>query len=301
MTGGSPYLTGGSPYLRSQAAQLGSAFPPLLAQANQLAQTLLMGGHGRKRAGRGEEFWQYRPAQVGDPARAIDWRRSAHSDGHFIREQEWQAAQTLYLWCDGAASMRFASTAELPEKSQRAAVLTLALSLVLMKGNERVALLGHAMRPRTGARQISQMSEALSEPIEAGPAADADLDMSQCQSHSQALFLSDFLGPIEVIEAAVRQAAERGMTGVLYQVLDPAEEQFPFEGRTIFEAMSGGVSFETLRAADLKSRYLEKLAERRDALRTMARTAGWHFGTHTTDAPAHAALLWLFQTLEGGR
>ena len=83
--------------LRTRAEALGQTLPPLLAEAEMLASTVMLGEHGRRRAGMGDEFWQYRPAHAGDSARMVDWRRSARSDAHFVREREWQGAQSSVL------------------------------------------------------------------------------------------------------------------------------------------------------------------------------------------------------------
>ena len=93
--------------LRSRSEAVAAAAPALLADAQHLAATVLLCVHGRKRAGSGDEFWQYRPTQAGDSYRQIDWRRSALSDGHFIRKTEWQAAQAIMIGVDDGASMQF--------------------------------------------------------------------------------------------------------------------------------------------------------------------------------------------------
>jgi uncharacterized protein (DUF58 family) len=283
--------------LKAQASDVAAGFAPLLAQATHLAQAFVVGPHGRRRAGQGEEFWQYRPAQAGDPARAIDWRRSGQSDGHFIREQEWETAQSVSLWCDRSASMSFTSNDKHPAKAERVSVLGLALSMLLLQGGERVALLEQDAHPSRGAAHVTRLAEALSQPMEIP----VQPDLSLSAPRSRAVFLSDFMGPIEPIEQALQYAATRGITGVLYQILDPAEDTFPYQGRTIFEAMSGSKSHETLRAGDLKARYLSRLADRRDHLTRLARTAGWQFSSHSTEAPAQTALMWLYQALEGAR
>jgi len=89
--------------------------------------------------------------------------------------------------------------------------------------------------------------------------------------------------------------------GALVQVLDPAEEEFPFDGRTIFESMGGGLRHETLKAGELRGRYLARLADRKARLAELCRAAGWHFHTHHTGGSAQAALLWLYSALEHGR
>lgn len=284
--------------LRTRAEALGQTLPPLLAEAEMLASTVMMGEHGRRRAGLGDEFWQYRPAHQGNSARMIDWRRSARSDAHFVREREWQAAQSVTIWVDPAKSMSFSGDKSRAAKSDRAKLLGLALAVLLLRGGERVGLAGLAA-PRAGRAQLLRLASRLSG-VEDG----ADFGAPETEgmvSHGRGVFLSDFLGDLAGIEAGLARAADRGVKGVLIQVLDPAEEEFPFDGRTIFESMGGTLRHETQRAGDLRTRYLARLAERKDRLAQLARAVGWHFTTHHTGAPAQAALLWAFVALEGGR
>jgi uncharacterized protein (DUF58 family) len=284
--------------LRSRAEALGQALPPLLAEAEMLAATVMLGEHGRRRAGLGDEFWQYRPAHQGDSARMIDWRRSARSDAHFVREREWQAAQSVTLWVDPSKSMGFTGDKGRAPKGDRAKLLALALAVLLLRGGERVGLAGLAS-PRSGKLQLLRLAARLS-----GEDATQDYgapDTEGMVSHGRAVFLSDFLGDLEGVEAGLSRAADRGVKGALIQILDPAEEEFPFDGRTIFESMGGSLRHETQRAGDLRARYLARLAERKDRLATLARAVGWHFTTHHTGSPAQSALLWAYAALQGGR
>ncbi|MGL4238431.1 DUF58 domain-containing protein [Tabrizicola sp.] len=286
-----------APDLRTRAEALGQTLPPLLAEAEMLASTVMLGEHGRRRAGLGDEFWQYRPAHAGDSAKTIDWRRSARSDAHFVREREWQAAQSVTIWVDPAKSMSFTGDKGRAPKSDRAKLLGLALAVLLLRGGERVGLAGLA-HPRSGRAQLLRLAARLS-----GEAADEEYGAPETEgmvSHGRGVFLSDFLGDLAGIEAGLARAADRGVKGVLIQVLDPAEEEFPFDGRTIFESMGGTMQHETLRASDLRTRYLARLAERKDRLSTLARAVGWHFTTHHTGNPAQSALLWAYAALKGG-
>ena len=285
--------------LRARAEALGQTLPPLLAEAEHLAATVALGEHGRRRAGMGDDFWQYRPARPGDPLRAIDWRRSARSDQAFVQEREWQASQSVVLWVDPAKSMEF-SGGKRPAKADRARVLALALAVLLLRGGEQVGLAGQEA-PRSGRGQMMRLIEAMA--LELGRSTEdygAPLP-DGFVSHGRAVFVSDFLGDLGALERSLAQAAGRGIKGVLIQVLDPAEEEFPFDGRTIFVSMGGSVSHETQRAGDLRSRYLERLAERKARLAELAQAAGWLYGTHHTGDSAQAALLWAYRALEGGR
>ena len=281
--------------LRADAEGLASPLPALLAEAEHLAQSVMLGAHGRRRAGLGDTFWQYRPAQPHDAARAIDWRRSARSDAAFVQDKEWQIAQSILLWVDQGASMRFASADAVPTKSRRARTLALAIAILLIRGGERVGLTGLRLPPKSGTAQLEELATILSEDDETDYGTPDDQGMLP---HSRALFVSDFLADPAPVEAALMRAADRGVRGALLQILDPQEEAFPFDGRTIFESMTGRLRHETLKAGELKSRYLDRLAGRKDRLETLARTTGWQYHCHHTDSPAAAALLWTYQALE---
>nr|WP_255734740.1 DUF58 domain-containing protein [Epibacterium sp. MM17-32] len=281
--------------IRSRAEEAASVLPPLLVQAQQLAGAVLLGEHGRRRSGVGDDFWQYRPVQQGDSRRMIDHRRSARGDQQFVREREWQIAQTVHLWVDQGQSMRFASTADLPQKIDRARLLALATAVLMVRGGERVGLTGGVLPPRRGNMQILRLAEHFTTHDDI---AYAPPEHRALIPHARALFISDFLGPFEELEIALSKAADRGLRGVLLQVLDPSEEQFPFAGRTRFEGPGDGVTHETLKAAALRDRYLERLAERRDALARLCHAAGWTFGLHHSGESAQAGLLWLYHALE---
>jgi uncharacterized protein (DUF58 family) len=282
--------------LRSRSEALAASLPALMADAQHLASTVLLGVHGRKRAGTGDEFWQYRPAEAGDALRSIDWRRSARSDGHFVRQTEWQAAQSVMIGVDDAASMTFTGASSRPSKLRRAQTLAMALAILAVHGGERVGLTHLAEPPRGGRAQLVRMAQALMDGHEAG-----DYGAPRPQAMplgSRAVFFSDFLGDPAAIEQVLGRAADRGVKGALVQILDPDEEAFPYDGRTVFESMSGSLRFETLKARSLREEYLQRLAARKDLLLQATRRTGWRFHVHHTDQPGDPTLLWLYRALE---
>lgn len=282
--------------LRAAAEGLAAPLPPLLAEAEHLAAAVVGGEHGRRRPGPGADFWQYRAAMPGDDARRIDWRRSARSDAAFVQDKEWQTAQTVTVWADRGRSMAFASQKSLPEKGFRARLLVLATAVMLVRGGERVGLSGEgALAPRRGPSVLPRLAERLGSDEGADYAAP---DLGAAPPRSRALLASDFLGDLAPVAGAVARAADRGVTGALLQVLDPEEEAFPFQGRTIFESIGGTLRHETLKAGELRQRYLDRLMERKERLRDLARATGWLWTTHRTDHPAATALLWVRAALE---
>ncbi|WP_071672498.1 DUF58 domain-containing protein [Nioella nitratireducens] len=284
--------------LRSRSESVAGSLPALLADAQHLAATILLGEHGRKRHGTGDEFWQYRSAEAGDSLRAIDWRRSARADGFYVRQTEWKAAQSVMIGVDDGQSMTYSGAKTRPAKLRRAQTLAMALAILAIRGGERVGLTRMPDPPRGGEAQLMRMAAALME--ETGPD-DYALPAPQIlPAGARAVFFSDFLGDLAPVEQALGQAADRGVKGALVQVLDPDEERFPFDGRTVFESMAGTLHFETLKAGGLRAAYLQRLAARKDALRKIAARTGWRYHCHHTGDTAEPSLLWLYRALEKG-
>lgn len=281
--------------IRHGADHLAHGFAALLADAHQLAASVSHGAHGRRRSGAGDEFWQFRAAVETDAMRDIDWRRSARSDDHFVRQHEWQNTQSVHLWVDRGASMLFSSQDNLPIKAQRAAVLGLSVAILLAKAGEKVGLTDLSDLPRQGLAQIDMMAASLADAFpDQEFCAPARKEMKQGQ---KAVFISDFLGDWDQIFESLSYAADQNVDGYLVQVLDPVEQDFPFKGRTVLFSMNGAHKFETLRAQSLRDEYRAKLAERKAALQQLAQKTGWRYCCHQTSAPATVPVMWLYQAL----
>lgn len=290
----SPAQTRAAAEFRRRAEDASAHLPGLILSAERLAAVVAPGAHGLRRAGPGEDFWQYRPAGLGDGAGSIDWRRSARSDGQFVRDREAQTAQAVGIWVSGGLGMRYCGGADRPPKGQRAQVLALALAILLLRGGEKVGLLGQPAR--AGRKQIERLAEGLL--IRPEAAGDDDAPAPGLLRPAQRLvILADFLTDPGWVQALLAGAGALGVSGVLVQVLDPDEEVFPWSGAVLFQSVSGQARHDSRDAAGLRAAYLARLAERRDWLRRQAQGAGWQFVQHRTDhAPAHL-LGWLFQVM----
>lgn len=285
--------------LRRDAEKVSGALPPLLVEAERLVATLAVGVHGRRQAGQGETFWQYRAAQPGDSLGQIDWRRSARSDRLYVRETEWEAAESVLMWCDRAQTMDFHSDRVDWSKGDRARLLALATAVLLNRGGERFGLLGtEAERPRVGETQLMRVAALLN----AEPAQRPDYGaapVTQLPRAGKAVFFSDFMGPRDAVFPALLNAAGQGTGGIFVMILDPVEIEFPFAGRTRFESVARAVRHETDEAMSLRHAYLERLEERQEDLKTVARRAGWQVILHRTDESPRRALVRLHAILGG--
>ncbi len=283
--------------LRQRAEQLAATLPPLLVAADRVASTVAQGVHGRRRVGQGETFWQFREYHFGDQPQSIDWRQSAKSDRVYVRQMEWEAAQSVWIWRDTSASMGWRSSDQYQDKRGRADLLALALAALLLRGGEHVTLLGSGLRPLHGRAALGRLA-TLIEGEQRGARAGADLPpFEPLPRDAQTVFIGDFLAPLDQIDLAVRRYAEIGVKGYLLQVLDWAEESLPYDGRVRFEGLEGEEPWLLSRVEAVRGDYLARLDAQRAGLRAIARSAGWTFATHRTDQPPQSALLALYAAL----
>lgn len=288
---------GGRDVLRERAEALAAALPPLLVAAERLASSVSLGVHGRRKAGMGETFWQFRRYRSEDPSTAIDWRQSAKSQHLFVREREWEAAEAVWFWRDGSAGMRFKSDYTDTSKIDRATVLALALASLLVRGGEKIALLGDGHGPGTGRAPLNRIAHEL---IDFAPDERALPPEAPVTKNAQFVWLSDFLSPFDVIETALRRLAQSGLSGHLVHIADPAEEDFPFTGRIRFEA-AGSRDSETFgRAESARASYRARFRAHGEAVSALAQRLGWSYLAHRTDKRPETALVALYAALGGG-
>ena len=276
----------------TEAKGIAAGLPDLLVEARRVAATVLAGWHGRRVAGRGETFWQFRPFVTGEPAASIDWRRSARDDHLYVREKEWEASHTVWLWADLSASMDFRSRLAPVTKRHRAVVLTLALAELLATAGERIGLIGFskAMLTRNAAERIAVLIPAAMEKP-------APPDTHALKRFTDITLIGDFLDPIDEIEAMLDAILRAGVHAHLVQVTDPIEETFPYAGRTEFEDPETGLRHVVSRAEQYRGDYQNRLAALRDRLSSLCRRLDWTFIIHRTDRPATEPLLALHARL----
>jgi uncharacterized protein (DUF58 family) len=275
---------------------LAAAMPRLILESRRIAATVIHGLHGRRRSGSGENFWQFRRYVDGEEARRIDWRRSARDEHFYVREQEWEAAHTIWIWPDRSPSMAFASKLARESKLDRALSIGFALADILVNAGERVGLPG-LMRPTGNRAVIDRMAEALihdrrerpSLPIGFAPAA-----------LSEVIVLSDLWSPIEDIRTTLMQLSANGSQGHLVQIVDPAEETFPYSGRVEFSEPETGERITAGRAENWRTDYHTRLQRHRTELRAETSRLGWSFTIHRTDRPANELLLALHARIGQG-
>jgi uncharacterized protein (DUF58 family) len=266
---------------------LAASMPRLILEARRVAATVIHGLHGRRRAGPGENFWQYRRFISGEPASRVDWRRSARDDHLYVRELEWEAAHTVWIWPDRSPSMNFASPLVRDSKLFRALVIGLALAEVLVEAGERVGIPG-LTRPTGSRNVVDQMAQAIAH----DHAERTSLPPSFAPSPlAEVVLLSDLWSEITDVRRTITQLSGSGARGHVVQIVDPAEETFPYWGRVEFVEPEGGGRITAGRAETWRADYTARVARHRAEIRAETDRLGWSFIIHRTDRPASELLL----------
>jgi len=262
-----------------KSRKLAARVPRLILEARRVASTVIHGLHGRRRAGSGENFWQYRHFANGEPAQNVDWRRSARDDHLYVREREWEASHTIWMWADRSPSMDFTSKLSEWSKLDRALVVAFALAEVLVQGGERVGI-PELMRPTANRNIIEKLAQAIVHDVSERPSLPPNFAPAP---YSEVLLLSDLWSPIADFRRVIGQLAANGARGHVVQVVDPAEESFPYSGRVEFNESEGLGSVTAGRAEMWRSDYQNLVASHRAALRAECEQFGWSFTVHRTD------------------
>jgi len=284
--------------IHHKAEELAALLPPLMVAAERVAATVSQGVHGRRSVGQGETFWQFRRYGFGDSTQLIDWRQSAKSQPVYVRETEWEAAQSVWLWRDGSQSMAYRSTDGLVNKIERADLLLLALASLLIRGGEHVALLGTGMTPSSGRGMLHRlwsMIEAQDRKAKTPPGSLPAFE--SLPRYGRVVLIGDFLSPLDEIHHSIAAFANQGIRGHLVQVLDPAEETLPFSGRVRFDGMEDEGDILIGRVEAIREQYLDRLANHNQGIEALAKSFGWSHAVHHTDHSPEASLLALYLVL----
>jgi uncharacterized protein (DUF58 family) len=277
--------------LQHEADGLSAGLPPLMVEADHLAASVSLGVHGRRRAGMGESFWQFRRYASPDSSSDIDWRQSAKSQHIFVREREWEAAQTVWFWRDASANMSFKSGSV--SKRGRADLLLLALASLLVRGGERVGFMGMEGAPAASRLALTRMGRAMF-----GKGQGSLPPQMPIARGNQLVWFSDFLeeGAFE----AMKRLSHLGVEGHLVRIIDPAEEDFPFSGRTRFESPLGEGEEIFGRAERIRTAYRARFTAHGERIAQTATRLGWTCTVHRTDHAPQASLIALHAAIGGG-
>ena len=267
--------------MRLKAEDLSSQISSLHIKADRIANTIWEGMHNRNKDGVGDNFWQFRKYEYGDPAHLIDWKKTAKSNETFIQEKELQTLQNFFIWRDTSKSMNFSSSGKLDTKLYRANLLTLVLTIILSKSGENIALNGLDSKLLKGKDAVNFISNQITEKVNNNYLSVPNLN--DIKNNSNAILIGDFLNDIKETEKTINNLANRGVNGIIINVLDPAEQKFPFKGRINFNGLEKEKNILIGKAESVRSNYKKAINRHLEKLEKLTASYSWKYLLDASD------------------
>ena len=271
--------------LRGYAEEIASAVPKLLVSAQTAASSVMAGEHALKRVGHGQNFWQFREYDIHDRPQDIDWRQSAKSDRVFVREKEHQSLQTLVLWADSNEGMRWASQQNLHTKRQIAEIIVLALAVVAVDNGEIFSHISETGKTGRSTRALENFAALL-----AGQSLGIETNLTfqklqeaRLKRRSIPVLASDFFVPFEDFDQGIARMAERSKTGLIAQILDPAEISLPYTGRVRFFSPDKADAEMVENVAEVRKEYQKRMDAHCNEIQKLTEHYGWHYFKISSD------------------
>ena len=274
--------------MRLKAEELSNQIPSLYIKADRIANTIWEGMHNRNKDGVGDNFWQFRKYEYGDPAHLIDWKKTAKSNETFIQEKELQTLQNFVIWRDTSKSMNFRSTEKIDTKLYRANLFTLALTIILSKSGENIILNGLKSKILKGSNAVNFISNQINEKIidsyKSSP------NTNEIKNNSDVILIGDFLNNINETVKTVKELSNRGINGIIIQILDPAERFFSYKGRINFNGLEGEQNILIGKAESVRNDYKKAIKIHIDKLEELTTSYSWKYFLDTSDQEASISL-----------
>ncbi|MBL4667240.1 MAG: DUF58 domain-containing protein [Sneathiella sp.] len=284
---------------QQSSERLAETLPALFLRAEQLANTVSAGIHGRHKSGVGEDFWQFQLYTQGESTHKIDWRQSAKRQDLQIRQHELETNESVWFWLDKNVSMSCCSHLSDVSKREQVQTLYLALALLLNKGYEDYTLLESGEAAGHGTPHIHHFAKIL---LQGNPSFFTDvLKEGNIPQKSRLILASDFLMPLDELRAHLKAASAYGLGGTLLHVADPAEVSLPFSGRVQFTDLTGTSRLTIGHVEKIRPDYHNLFSQHKSAVEQLAREYGWSYVFHKTDDNTAAMLATLYHRLSGGR
>ena len=281
--------------MRLKAEELSNKIPSLYVKADRIANTIWEGMHNRNKDGLGDNFWQFRKYEYGDPAHLIDWKKTAKSNETFIQEKELQTLQNFVIWRDTSRSMNFRSSESIDTKLYRANLFTLTLTIILSKSGENIVLNGLKTELLKGGNAVNFVSNQINEKIvnsyKSSP------NVNEIKNNSEVILIGDFLNNINETEKTIKELSNRGISGIIIQILDPAERSFPYKGRINFNGLEGEKNILIGKAESVRNDYKKAIKIHIEKLEKLTTSYSWKYILDNSDQDASISLQNICNTL----
>lgn len=240
-------------------------------RARLVVEGLLTGQHRSPYQGASVEFAQHRPYVQGDDIRHVDWKVLARNDKVYLKQYQVETNLELMLLVDASESMGF-GTVEVKDgpnwtKYDHATAIAAAMAYLAIGQQDSVGLgifdqgLSRYFRPSNNPAQWRKVVDELQGVPrwnKTGTGKVLEALAGKLTHRSIVVVISDLFDDADAILKGLRRLRYKKHEVIMFQLLDPAEIEFPFEEVTLFKGMEEMGDLLTEPRA-LRDGYLEQL------------------------------------------
>jgi uncharacterized protein (DUF58 family) len=268
---------------------------PLIAK--RVVEGFISGLHRSPFHGFSVEFADHREYVPGDDLKFLDWYLYARTDHYYIKRFEEETNVRCHLLLDRSASMAFGTVGL--TKWDYACFLSTCLAYLMLKQQDAVgmALVGERpgvlVPPRCRGVHLNQLMRVM---MQNPPTGGTDLAGSlraiirNIKRRSLVVLISDLIDDPDVTLKAIRLMSSHRHDVIVFHIMDPAEEEFTFDGSTLFRDVETGEELE-VDPASVRERYLEQMQELKDFYRNGLTDLGIDYRPVSTRQP-YDVVLW---------
>jgi len=215
-------------------------------KARLIVEGYVSGLHASPFHGFSIEFAEHREYVPGDDLRYVDWKVFGKSDRYYLKQYEEETNFACYLLLDTSASMQYRSPEAPLSKLDYAKCVAAAISYLVLKQQDSVGLATFDEGVRQFTRASSQPShlKLLCHQLEqAGPLGETALgpifhDLAErIRKRGVIVVLSDFFDDVASLALGLKHFRHRRHDVVCLQIIDPAEQEFPFQDPVLFRGL----------------------------------------------------------------
>lgn len=243
-----------------------------------------------KKRGIGEEFWDFREYQLGDPLKSIDWKKSSKLNKILIKNNENESSKNIWFWRNESVSMNYRNSNKVEEKLYRSKMLGLILIDIFLRSGEKVGIIGSDLALKKGPKSFLEIAtEFLSRSLK--------FSDSRIKKNDVVFIISDFLENPNQIKKQLLSISESIYSGILIQVLDSSELEFPFKGRNQFFDPLSGLHKIFNKSESMKIRYKEKIKSHQLKLDNICSKFGWKIFRNKTSQTYESLIMQIYSSL----
>ncbi len=215
-------------------------------RARRIVEGYVAGMHRSPYHGFSVEFAEHREYVPGDDLRYVDWKVFGKTDKVYLKQYEEETNLVCYLLLDTSESMRYKSDPASLSKLEYAQCIAAALSYLILHQQDSVGLVTFdqeirtLLRPSGHPSHLKQLLHVMEESRAQRKTATGPIfhDLAErLKKRGVVIILSDLFDNVPAMMAGLKHFRHRRHEVVVFQVLDPAELDFPFEQPTMFQGL----------------------------------------------------------------